>query len=299
MRKLVLGSLNIDKTYRVEELVKPGETVSVKKFESFCGGKGFNQAIALARAGGEVYFAGVAGYDGDDLINSLKQDGISTEYIKRSNYPNGHAVIQVDDAGQNSIMVVPGSNGEVSEKYIDEVLAGFGEGDLLVLQNEVACVDYAILQAKRKGMTIAFNPSPFNSSAQACDFKKVDILLVNEVEIAAIAGCENEIEIIAFFQNNYPNLCVAYTKGKQGAMLLESTGKISSEPATDNKPIDTTAAGDTFTGYFLEFYLKTKNAKKSLRIANVASGISVTRKGASPSIPYVDEVLAKAASKQG
>lgn len=291
MKKLVLGSLNIDRTYRVTNLVRPMETIAATKYESYCGGKGFNQAVALARAGSEVFFAGVIGYDGKDLLDALHADTIRTDYVRESDSPNGHAVIQVDQKGQNCIIVVSGSNAKVTEAYIDEVLAQFSAGDLIVLQNEVSNVGYAINEASRKGLKIAFNPSPLNETIQTYDLKKVDILLVNEVESAALFGSDNEEDIIRILKSKYPNTSVVLTKGAKGACFIDAKGKRYYSDAIECDVVDTTAAGDTFTGYFLHELYINSDPEKALRIASVASGISVTQKGASPSIPSSQEVL--------
>ena len=291
MKKLVLGSLNIDRTYRVTSLVKPKETISAKGYESFSGGKGFNQAVALARAGSDVYFAGVIGSDGERFIKDLHADGIRTDYIKRSESPNGHAVIQVDQEGQNCIIIVSGSNAEVTEAYIDEVLSHFSEGDLIILQNEISSVGYAIDEADRKGLFIAFNPSPFNEAVMAYDMARVDILLVNEVEGAAISGAGDNDEILNSLHRKYPNMSVLLTVGENGSAFIDKKGNKYYCDAITCDAVDTTAAGDTFTGYFLHDLFEHAKPDKALLTASVASGISVTRKGASPSIPFSKEVI--------
>ncbi|PKM73377.1 MAG: ribokinase [Firmicutes bacterium HGW-Firmicutes-16] len=291
MKKLVLGSLNIDKTYSVASLVKPKETIAAQRYESFCGGKGFNQAVALARAGSEVFFAGVVGNDGEAFMHALAADGIRTDYIRRSNNPNGHAVIQVDSEGQNSIIIVSGSNAEVTETYIDEVISNFTVGDLIILQNEISCVGYVINEANKKGLIIAFNPSPFSDAVKTYDMTKVDILLVNEIEGAAICGAETVDEILNALHEMYPNLSVLLTKGADGSAYIDAKGEKDYCGAIVCEAVDTTAAGDTFTGYFLHELFNGEKPVDAMRVASIASGISVTRKGASPSIPFSNEVL--------
>lgn len=290
MKKLVLGSLNIDRTYTVESLVKPKETIAAKGYESFCGGKGFNQAVALARAGSEVFFAGVIGKDGEIFAEEFHADGIRTDYIKRSENPNGHAVIQVDQEGQNCIIIVAGSNAEVTEAYIDGVLSHFSAGDLIVLQNETSCVGYAISEANRKGLIVALNPSPLNDTIKTYDMTKVNILLVNEVEGAAMCETENTDGILNALHRIYPNISVVLTKGESGSEFIDKNGDKYSSGAIKCDVVDTTAAGDTFTGYFLHELFECMRPEKALLAASVASGISVTRKGASPSIPFSEEV---------
>ena len=290
MKKLVLGSLNIDRTYRVSNLVRPMETITARKYESYCGGKGFNQAVALARAGSEVFFAGVIGSDGEMLLDALHADKIRTDFVRRSGSANGHAVIQVDQKGQNCIIVVPGSNAEVTEAYIDEVLSHFSAGDLIVLQNEISCVGYAIEAASRKGLKIAFNPSPLDEAIQTYDITKADLLLVNEVESTALFGSDREEDIRRVLRSKFPHTSVVLTKGESGSLFIGAKGEKYDSQALKCVAVDTTAAGDTFTGYFLHELSGSGSPPEALRVASVASGISVTKKGASPSIPFSEEV---------
>lgn len=290
MKKLVFGSLNIDRTYQVPHFVLPGETLMSEKMELFCGGKGFNQAIAFARAGEKMSFAGAVGADGDLLVQGLEQDGISLEYLRRVNGASGHAVIQVDPQGQNCIIILPGANGEISKEYIDETLSHFGAGDFIMLQNEISNIDYLITQAKNRGMIVGFNPSPWNEKASDCDYSLMDYLLVNEVEGAAVAGSDQPDEILTMIHSRYPNMNVLLTLGSNGSIYMDRTGKRTVGTIHKVDAVDTTAAGDTFTGYFLSELLNGSSPERSLAIAAIASGISVSRKGASASIPYRDEV---------
>jgi len=291
MKKLVLGALNIDRTYNVEKIVLPMETVAAEKYESFCGGKGFNQTIALSRAGSEVYFAGVIGYDGGVFLEEFQRDGVKTDFIKKSSNCSGHAVIQIDRDGQNCIIIVPGSNAEITEEYIDEVLDNFSGGDLIVLQNEVPCVGYAISEAWRRGLIVAFNPSPINDSLKHCDLSKVSILIVNEVEGVVLSGAYDEDDIIDNLKKRYPELLIVFTKGESGSVFVDKEGRRFKAEAITCDVVDTTAAGDTFTGYFLNELLHSNDPEKALHIASFASGISVTKKGASPSIPLFEDVI--------
>lgn len=290
MKKLVFGSLNIDRTYQVPHFVLPGETLMSEKMELFCGGKGFNQAIAFARAGEKMSFAGAVGADGDLLVQGLEQDGISLEYLCRVNGASGHAVIQVDPQGQNCIIILRGANGEISKEYIDETLSHFGAGDFIMLQNEISNIDYLITQAKSRGMIVGFNPSPWNEKALDCDYSLVDYLLVNEVEGVAVAGSNQPDEILTMIHSRYPNMNVLLTLGSSGSIYMDRTGKRTVGTIHKVDAVDTTAAGDTFTGYFLSELLNGSSPERSLAIAAIASGISVSRKGASASIPYRDEV---------
>lgn len=290
MKYLVFGSLNIDRTYSVPHFVSAGETMSAGKMELFCGGKGFNQAVALARAGKEVWFAGAVGNDGQMLLDALAADGIHDEYVKRTDGASGHAVIQVDPQGQNCIIILAGANGEITEADVDAVLAGFEAGDLIVLQNEISNVAYILRKAAEKGMTVALNPSPCDEKIGLYDMRYVNYLLVNEVEGSIIAGCEDPAVILDKLHGDHPHMNVVLTLGSRGAVYCGADGKRYSSGIYRTNAVDTTAAGDTFTGYFLAEITSSGDAEAALRQASIASGISVSRKGASPSIPAAQEV---------
>ena len=289
MRYLVFGSANIDKVYNVDNIVRKGETISSFKQDTFTGGKGFNQAIALARSGCETYFAGCIGKDGQVLINELIKDNINIDYIKRSNNDSGHAIIQVDANGSNSIIIAPGSNHEIGIEDIENVLSNFGKGDLIVLQNEISNLSYIIDKAYESGLVVALNPSPYNKIINDVDLNKVDILLVNEEEGKQISGYDSPTEILKGLHEKYPYMLVVLTMGEKGVSCIYKDGNIYSEVGEVVDAIDTTGAGDTFTGYFIS-HLNT-GITKALKVANRAAAISVTRKGASPSIPYINEVI--------
>lgn len=286
---LVYGSLNIDRTYFQDHLVRPGETISATKMEEFCGGKGFNQAIALRRAGNEVWFAGAVGTDGGMILDELDRNGIHRGLVREMPCATGHAVIQVDNVGQNSIVILAGANGTNDAERVDEVLACFGKGDLVVLQNEIPCVEKIIREAHEKGMLVAYNPSPFNEKCLLCDLSQTDILMINETEGEAMTGTADPRDILEILHDRYPQLKTVLTLGSRGSLFMDASGTVHGCGIHAAKAVDTTAAGDTFTGYFLTGYLQEKAPEESLRIAAVAAGISVSRKGAGPSIPTLRE----------
>ena len=291
MKMVVFGSLNIDKTYSLEDFVRPGQTISAKKMEQFCGGKGFNQAIALRRAGNEVHFAGAVGQDGSMLLETLDQNGIDRTHVKVTDGATGHAIIQLDKNGGNCIIILAGANGEITEADVEKTLADFGEGDLIVLQNEISCVPQILRRAREKGMIVAFNPSPYDEKIAACDLSCVDYLLVNEVEGAGMSGQTEPDAILDALHSRYPHLNVVLTLGGDGSVYQSADGQRHHAPIHKVTAVDTTAAGDTFTGFFLSELLHHHDAPKALRVAAVAAGIAVSRKGAEPSIPHLDEVL--------
>lgn len=292
MKMVVFGSLNIDKTYSLTDFVHPGETVSALKMEQFCGGKGFNQAVALRRAGNEVCFAGAVGTDGGFLLDTLDRNGIDRTFVKQTDGATGHAIIQLDAKGQNCIIILAGANGEITVADVEKTLAAFGEGDLIVLQNEISCVPEIIRLAHEKGMIVAFNPSPFNEKIAACDISGVDYLLVNETEGAAMAGETNPDAILDALHARYPRLNVVLTLGGDGSVFQNADGTRHACGIHKVQAVDTTAAGDTFTGFFLSEMLRHGDAPRALKIAAKAAGIAVSRKGAEPSIPMMAEVEA-------
>lgn len=292
MKVLNFGSLNIDYTYRVEHIATPGETISSKSLEVFPGGKGLNQSVALAKAGAEVYHAGMIGEDGMFLKDFCQENRVNTEFIEVVNVRTGNAIIQVSDEGQNSIILFPGANRNITKEFIELVLTHFEAGDFLLLQNEINQVDYLIEAAKKRGMIIVLNPSPYDERLEKCDLSKVDIFLMNEVEGAQITGkCEEE-QILEKIKVLYPQAATVLTLGEKGS-ICSWQGTVYRQPAISTEVIDTTAAGDTFTGYFLCGLMEDMEKGQALNMAAHASAIAVSRKGASVSIPLRLEVEQK------
>lgn len=290
MKILNIGSLNYDKVYHVEHFVMPKETLIANEYHEFIGGKGLNQSIALAKAQANIYHAGRVGSDGDDLINCLDKQNVNTSLILKDELESGHAIIQNSD-GQNCIIINQGANARISEADIDLYLKDFDKNDILLLQNEISNVDYAIKSAKKKGMIVCFNAAPMNEKVLSYPLDMIDILIVNEVEGQALAGLDklDYSEIIDILKNKYPNSKIVLTLGKDGAYFLDKDIKYY-QAAREVKAVDTTAAGDTFVGYFLYNYLTFNDYKKAMKIATYASSLSVLKNGAMNSIPSYLEV---------
>lgn len=289
MKILNFGSLNIDYTYQVDHVVQEGETITSPVLEIFPGGKGLNQTIALAKAGSDVWHAGLIGEDGRFLKELCAEAGAHTEYIRESEVRSGNAIIQVTPAGNNCIIVFPGSNRQMTPEFIDEVLAGFGEGDVIVLQNEVNLLDVIIDRAYVKGMKIVLNPSPFDHFIDECDLAKVSLFMINEIEGKQLTGLTDPEAILAKIAELYPGAAAVLTLGEDGSMFSDGQTTVR-QAAVPTKAVDTTAAGDTFSGFFLTAWLSGKSPEESLKIASTASSIAVSRKGASISIPLAEEV---------
>lgn len=290
MNVLVFGSANIDRTYAVDHIVQPGETISCARFETHCGGKGFNQAIALSRAGAHVAFAGAIGPDGAMLEQALIAEGIDISCLIHSDHPTGHAVIQVTPQAQNSIIIDRGANASITPEDVDAAIGRFSPGDLIVLQNEISSFGEIITAAHEKGMVIALNPSPIDEALLSLDLSRVDYLLVNEIEGAALSGFEDPERILHALHDSFPHTCIVLTLGGEGGMLIETGGGFFCFEPLAVSPVDTTAAGDTFTGYFLAEAISGSDMAHALEMARIASGISVTRHGAACSIPFRSEV---------
>lgn len=289
MKILNFGSLNIDIFFRVENIVKPGETISAKSIEKRPGGKGLNQSVALSKSFENVYHAGSVGDDGVFLIDYLKSEDINTKYIKKSDKLTGNAIIQVDDKGENSIVLYKGANFDNDKKFIDEVLDNFDKDDILLLQNEISSMKYLIDKAYEKGMKIVLNPSPITDEIKEFDFNKIDLLLVNEIEAKDIANKDNIDESINYFVATYPNINLIVTLGSKGSIFVNKNEKIKQE-GIKVESVDSTGAGDTFTGFFVSYFYQGKNVRDCLKFASLASALSVTKSGASISIPSLCDV---------
>ena len=289
MKVLNFGSLNIDYVYTVDHIVQGGETISSTKTETFPGGKGAEPVHRPGKGRVPVYHAGAVGEDGEMLLDLCGENGVNTEFIRRTEGRNGHTVIQVDRNGQNCIILFGGSNQKQTREHIDEVLGNFAAGDMLVLQNEVNELDYIIDKAYERGMVIVLNPSPFDSKLEACDMKKVTYFLVNEVEAEQMTGESSPEKQPEKLLEMYPQGKFVLTMGSRGSLYKDSTQEYH-QGIYKVKAVDTTAAGDTFTGFFLASVLEGKEIPEALDMAARASAIAVSRAGASSSIPTVEEV---------
>lgn len=290
MRILNFGSVNIDHVYQVPHFVRPGETLSSTRYDRFAGGKGFNQSVALARAGAQVHHAGKVGSDGEWLRHLLARDGADVRHLATVVAPTGHAIIQVDASGQNCIVLSGGANRAITPDDAAAVLSDFGAGDLLLLQNEISAMPDILRLAAARGLKIAFNPAPMDPGVLAYPLELVDLFIVNEVEAAGLHGGEAApTELLLGLRRKFPKAHFLLTLGPRGAMALADSEPVAVPPR--NVPVvDTTAAGDTFIGYFLATRTSGVPLRESLWRATVAASICVSRPGASPSIPTRTEV---------
>jgi len=295
MKVLNFGSLNIDYVYDVDNFVKKGETISSKTLNVFCGGKGLNQSVALARAGAEVYHAGMIGEDGKFLLDLLKEAGVNIDNVViRDDIRTGNAIIQRDKSGDNCIILFSGANRSITKDYVDRVLSGFKEGDYIVLQNEISELPYIVENAHKIGMKIVLNPSPMDEKIRELNLDYVDYFLLNETEALKLSEIEefDSKKCMKKLISRFENAGILITLGDKGSIY--SDGKINVEQSVvKTEVVDTTAAGDTFTGYFVSGILAGKEMKTVIKEATVASSITVSRIGAAPSIPDMKEVKEK------
>ena len=292
MKILVYGSLNLDYVYAVDHIVAPGETEATGGLQEICGGKGLNQAVALARAGADVWMAGQIGSDGIALEDACEAAGVHTEFIDVVPGRSGHTIIQVDKNGQNCILLYGGANRSQSRERAAEIIGQFASGDILLLQNEISELGFIIDCAKEAGMRIVLNPSPFDESLQSCDMGKVDLFLLNEVEGFQMSGEREPEKILEALAKLYPVADILLTLGTEGSVYRgHGDDTCVRQDCFPVKAVDTTAAGDTYTGYFLALRNEGRSIPECMEIAAKASAIACTRDGASVSIPFRGEVI--------
>jgi ribokinase len=291
MKILNFGSMNIDYVYRVEHFVRPGETLGAISMEKQCGGKGLNQSTAAARAGAEVYHAGMAGVGSEMLVSMLKDNGVDVSCVCGCAQPAGHAVIQVNPRGQNSILVYSGSNHAFGREYIEKTLAKFAQGDIVLLQNEINNVPYIMEKAAEKKLRVIFNPSPAGEEILGYPLESVGLFILNETEAKMLTD-ENEPERAAkVLRRRCPGAAVLLTLGEKGGIYSDSEREETFD-AFSVAAVDTTGAGDTFTGYFIAGIAQGLDTGENLRRAAAASALAVSKKGAAASIPVLAQTLA-------
>jgi ribokinase len=394
MSVLNFGSLNIDHVYRLDSIVRPGQTVSTHSYKVFAGGKGANQSAALARAEAMVTHAGRLGSDGRWLAEKLYRAGVLTRHVLiDDHHPSGHAVIQVDAKGQNAIFLFPGTNQLITDDQIAKVLDDCEPGTVVLLQNEINKVDTIIHEAHKRGLWVSFNPAPFSPSVLSYPLEKIDLFIVNQTEAQGLAGLPDSTDdksTLSALAKKFPLADIIMTLGEQGVFYQRGTRPIPMPiglgdddtpisvntrpntppqfspksdkgqdlgvllversvitprqlmaaiitqakaqpllpledviwkmgfappeiiskavaaqrglnhyditapihvPASKVSVVDTTAAGDTFIGYYLAFRLEGKSIEESLTIATTAAGICCTRPGAMDAIPTRSQVL--------
>ncbi|MBK3518793.1 ribokinase [Carboxylicivirga marina] len=296
---VVIGSSNTDMVATASSMPLPGQTVHGNSFTVIQGGKGANQAVAAARAGAHVTFIAKVGDDdfGKQAIAAYETEGIDTCQIEiQKGCSTGVAVITVDESsGENSIVVIGGANATFQAEELDEIEADIEEADILLVQLEIplAVVEKALRMAHKYKVQTVLNPAPAIELSDEL-LGLVDILIPNETEAALLSGItaesEESLNLVLDKLLQHVNEAVILTLGSQGVVYRSKGGAPIHIKANQVKAIDTTAAGDVFCGYLVSFLSENNAIDEAIKLANNAAAISVTRKGAQPSIPFIKEL---------
>lgn len=280
-----LGSINIDHFYRLPHLPLPGETLAAADYAVGLGGKGANQSAAAAKAGAHVVHVGAVGADGVWTVDRLAGWGVDVAHISRIKAPTGHAIINVDGAGENTIVLFPGANRALQLGDVELALAGARRGDILLMQNETAHQPEAARIAQAKGMRVIYSAAPFDVDAVRAVIENVTILAVNAVEAQQLC------DALHLTPQTLPVPEVLMTRGAEGAVWhSNSSGQHVHAPAFKVDVVDTTGAGDTFAGYFAAALDEGQLPDAALRLAGAAAALKVTRSGTADAIPLRAEV---------
>lgn len=285
MKVLSFGSYNIDETYHVDHFVRPGETLKNNGYSRALGGKGFNQTMALYKAGAHVLPAGAIGEDGDDFLKAM-EDFEDLSYIHKVDALTGHAFIQLVQ-GENAIIIDEGANACITPDLIHEAIAASAPGDYLLIQNEINNLTALIHEAHLRKMKIFFNAAPMNEEVFKLPLEEVDVLIVNEIEAAMLVGAHDDL--ITALQKKFPHKEILLTLGEQGSVYIFEDLVIKQKAIT-TQVVDTTGAGDTYIGYFLASLLKGETIKEAMEKASYASALAISHLGASQSIPTLQDV---------
>lgn len=287
-----LGSSCFDRVYQVAAVVRPGETIRASATDLFPGGKGLNQSLAARRAGAEVMHVGCLGHDGEPLRDVLAEAGVDVTHFRvQADIPTAHAIIQVAADGNNAIVIVGGSNLAIRPDDIDVALAHVGDGDWLLLQNEINDLDIVLRRAHDQGARVCLNLAPYSTAADAYPLEMVDLLIVNENEAEGLTGQRDELQALALLRRRCPHGSVVITLGEQG--LVYDTGEGACRlPAFAVTTVDGTGAGDAFIGYMLATLQQGEAIEHALRVGSAAGALAASRPGAATSIPTRADVLA-------
>ena len=282
------GSCAVDHVFLVPEIVVPGETLPSTDYQIHAGGKGLNQSLALASAGASVRHAGKVGKSDLWLKHMLDKAGVDTTLVTPVETKSGIAIIQVTAKGQNAIIVHGGANHTVTPQDIEEVLDSTRAGELLLIQNEISCLPELINAAAARNLRIVFNAAPITSAIKQYPLEAIEVLILNEIEGAALTGSKMPQRILDVLVTRYPDCKTILTLGEKGAHYADSNQRLF-QAAFKVPVVDTTAAGDTFTGYFLAAFARDEPIEKCLGDACRAAALCVTKAGAASSIPRRDE----------
>ncbi|ALS96938.1 ribokinase [Lacimicrobium alkaliphilum] len=283
-----LGSINWDHCYQVSHFVRPGETLSAKSYNLNLGGKGANQSVAASKAGASIKHIGAVA-KGDAAIEVLQQLGVDTSGIEQqTERVTGHAIIQIDSDAENAIVLHSGANGALNWQWVQQQLSQGQPGDWLLMQNETNLLEQSARFARQQGMQVAFNPAPMDKAITLKLLPQLDLLIVNQVELQDLSE-ENELEAAIETIQRQSSVNLLITLGSQGALYV-SADQRQQVKAFRVDATDTTAAGDTFIGYFLARRCVSDNLGEALQQASAAAALCVTKAGAIASIPDAEQV---------
>ena len=284
---LSFGSLNIDYVYQMAHIVRPGETAAAHSYVIYAGGKGLNQSLALARAGLQVCHAGRLGREGLWLRDTLAADGIDCRHIECCEGEHtGHAIIQVGQGAQNSIMLYGGANQNWSAAAIENL---FDESwRAIICQNEMNGLEHLFAAAQKRKIPLIFNAAPYSPALKNLEIGGLHTLLVNETEAMGLAETESIQNAFLTLKARYPDVRLVMTLGADG-LWASYQGQDYRISALRVPLVDTTAAGDTFAGYYAASVLEQQDFEAALHLGNRAAALAVGRAGAAPSIPYIHE----------
>ena len=283
------GSINIDYVYRVPHFVQPGETLSSLELLTVLGGKGANQSVALAKAGVQVEHIGRVSRSDQWAVDSLAELGVGVRHVEMIDGPSGHAIIQVDNAGENSIVLHGGANQSFSLDALQKIVLKNKSAHYLLMQNECNLIAETIALARSAGLKIALNPAPMTDAIKALPFADIDLLIVNQGEAETLTGKTTRQDILQALAALNPVAQVVLTLGADGAVLIQQ-GQFHEAASPSVEVVDTTGAGDTFVGYYLAGSVAGMSGAAALERACKAASIAVTTPGATPSIPSIDIV---------
>ena len=289
MPVLNFGSCCIDHVYSVPHFAAPGETLPCSDYQVHPGGKGLNQSIAMAAAGAKVRHAGKVGEDGRWLLELMASKNIDISMMKVDAGPTGHANIQVTPEGENSIVLFGGANRTITESDIDEALEEAHSGEFLLIQNEISALDYLIDRACEKEMRVVFNAAPMSKDVNALPLEAIELLVINEIEGFELTTKTAPDEIIASLSSRFSDTNILLTLGAAGS-IYAGKGDSVFQPAMKVEAVDTTAAGDTYVGFFLAGYSAGNSVEECLALATSAAAVCVMRAGAATSIPGLHEL---------
>lgn len=279
-----LGSINADMVYALPHMPAPGETLAADSLDQGLGGKGANMSVAAARAGSHCCHIGAVGPEGKWAVDRLTEYGVDTRHINSGDVPTGHAIIAVDKAGENSIILFPGANRTITEDQLGQALSAANAGDILVMQNETNMQAEAAKMGRELGLRVAYAAAPFDAEAVQAVLPYLDLLFLNEVEAQQLTEATGKTPDALGIAD------VIVTLGAKGARHFAADGTVSDVPALPVKPVDTTGAGDTFTGYVLSGLDRGLPMAQAMAQAARAGALMVTRNGAADAIPDLKEV---------